>query len=167
MAEMRDLLARIDASWTKLGETVDRLGPAGLTITGADGWAVKDHLVHIGAWELLLLGLLEGRERNEAMGISVADDASTDVVNDAVWQLHRHETPEQAMDYFRAAHEQLEAGLARLKPGDLERPYSYYRPATADRDGTDRPVMEWVAGNTYEHYAEHIAWIGDLAAKRI
>jgi hypothetical protein len=138
-----------------------------LTITGADGWAVKDHLVHIGAWELLLLGLLERRGRNEAMGISVADDASTDAVNDAVWQLHRHETPEKAMDYFKDAHAQLEAGLARLKPGDLERPYSFYRPATAGREGTDQPVMEWVAGNTYEHYAEHIAWIGDLAAKRI
>ena len=163
---MRDVLARIDEAWIELGESIDRLGPGGLTITGADGWAVKDHLAHIGAWELLLLALLEGRERNEAMGIAVADDASTDVVNDAVWKLHRHETPAQAIGYFKDAHAKLVVGLARLKPGDLERPYSYYRPSSAGQDGTDRPVMEWVAGNTFDHYAEHIAWIGDLAAKR-
>ena len=26
----------------------------------------------------------------------------------------------------------------------------------------DRPVLDWVAGNTYEHYAEHISWINQL-----
>ena len=166
MTETRDLLAQIEAAWTGLCESISRLGPSGLTITGPDGWAVKDHLAHIGAWELLLLALLEGRERNEAMGIMVPDDASTDSINDAVWKLHRHETPEQAMDYFKQAHAQLVAGLSRLKLGDLDLPYSHYRPDSAGRDGTDRPVMEWVAGNTYDHYAEHIPWITELAAKR-
>jgi hypothetical protein len=166
MIEVRDLLARIDEAWTELNDCVGRLGADGLTITGADGWAVKDHLTHIGAWELLLLALLEGRERNDAMGIVEADDANTDAINDSFWKLHRHETPKQAVSYFKDAHAQLVAGLLRLKPGDLERAYSDYRPATLGQDGTDRPVMDWVAGNTYDHYAEHIAWIGELAAKR-
>ena len=26
----------------------------------------------------------------------------------------------------------------------------------------DRPAVDWVAGNTWEHYAEHIAWINQL-----
>ena len=167
MTESRAMLERIDASWKELCDTVDGLGPNGLTITGTDGWAVKDHLIHVAAWEQMLLGLLEGRARGDVMGISEPDDATTDAVNDAVWKLHRHETPEQAMRYFKDAHAQLVTGLARLNPGDLERPYSHYHPSTAGEDGTDRPVMEWVVSDTYEHYAEHIGWINDLTAKRI
>lgn len=164
---MNELLRRIDEAWSELNDRFRSLGANGLTMTGDDGWAVKDHLAHIGAWELLLLALLEGRERNGAMQITVADDASTDAINEAVWKLHRHETPGHATRYFTDAHARLVAHLANMKPSDLELPFSHYRPGSARQEGTDRPIMEWVAGNTYDHYAEHLAWIGELAAKRL
>ena len=59
----------IENGWRELSELVDSLGAAGLEQKGSGQWAVKDHLVHIAAWELSLLGLLEGEDRLAAMGV--------------------------------------------------------------------------------------------------
>jgi hypothetical protein len=48
------------------------------------------------------------------------------------------------------------AALGKLDDADLEKPYSHYQPGDPDEK---RPVVGWVAGNTYEHYAEHTNWI--------
>ena len=50
----------------------------------------------------------------------------------------------------------LVAVLGGLSDDDLQKPYSHYQPTDPDER---RPVVGWVAGNTYEHYAEHIDWI--------
>ena len=64
------VVAPIDKGWTELNGLVDSLGPNGLTITGSDGWAVKDHLIHIAAWEHSLLALLDGRDRLQLATLS-------------------------------------------------------------------------------------------------
>lgn len=93
----------IEESWHQLNSLVESLGPSGLTLTGADGWAVKDHLIHIAAWEHSLLALLEGTDRREAMGVGPGVD-ETDAINAAVWSMHRSKSPEQALDYFHQTH---------------------------------------------------------------
>jgi hypothetical protein len=152
---------RIEASWNELVELVDQLGPSGLSMTGADGWKVQDHLVHVAAWELSLVGLVEGRDRLTAMGVQEPLD-DTDAINDAVWKLHRSETSDQALKYFRESHAQLMSALGRLSDADLQKPYSHYQPGDADRT---RPVIDWVGGNTWEHYAEHISWLNQLISE--
>jgi hypothetical protein len=54
------------------------------------------------------------------------------------------------------------AALSRLSDADLKKPYSHYQPSDPDQK---RPVLDWVGGNTYEHYAEHIAWINQLLSE--
>ena len=49
---------RNENSWSELVDAVDGLGPGGLSLTGSDGWAVKDHLAHVAAWEHSLLALI-------------------------------------------------------------------------------------------------------------
>src|SRR5207245_25524 len=83
-------------------------------ISGADGWAVKDHLVHIAAWEHSLLALLEGADRRTAMGVG-REAEDTDSINAAVWSLHRSKTPEQALAYFRETHSLLMKLLATMR----------------------------------------------------
>ena len=61
--------------------------------------------------------------------------------------------------YFRDSHGALMAGLGKLSDADLKQPYSHFQPGDPDEE---RPVIGWVAGNTYEHYAEHIGWINQL-----
>ena len=155
------VLEPIEQAWSELNALVESLGPHGLTRVGSDGWAVKDHLVHIAAWEHSLIALLQGTDRRQAMGVGSETD-DTDAINAAVWSLHREKTPEQALAYFRETHAVLMNRLAALSDADLQRTYNHYQPNEPRDPGDDRPVVEWVAGNTYDHYAEHIGWINQL-----
>jgi hypothetical protein len=165
MSEVAELTKRIESSYNELIELVKSLGPEGLAVTGSDGWAVKDHLIHLGAWELSLLGLLEGRDRVAAMGVPGVE-RETEAINRAVWALHRNKTPDEALAFFAGTHSRLIAALEKLSHDDLQLPYSHYQSDTKGVEGVDRPVIGWVAGNTYEHYEEHIPWITSLAAER-
>ena len=152
---------KIDQRWHELGSLVDSLGPQGLTVTAGDGWAVKDHLVHIAAWEHSLLALLDGGDRRSAMGVG-PDAKDTDALNAEVWSLHRQKTPAQALDYFHHAHELLMQRLRGMSDADLQLTYNHYQPSEPRDPDDDRPVIDWVGGNTYDHYAEHIDWINQL-----
>ena len=159
---MNQEMARIDAGWTELVDLVNQVQDAGgLTQVGADGWTVKDHVAHVAAWENSLLALLEGHDRSSAMGVSETVEG-IDNVNEAVRKLHESDTAEEAFAYFRDSHAQLVAALEKLSDADLQKPYSHYQPGDA---GQERPVVDWVGGNTYEHYAEHIGWINQLLSE--
>jgi hypothetical protein len=161
VTEPNSVVEPVDRGWAELNALVDSLGPTGLMKTGSDGWAVKDHLVHIAAWEHSLVALLEGRDRRAAMGVpETAED--TDAINAAVWSLHRGKTPEEALAYFRETHALLMALLSGMTDADLQRPYNDFQPNDPRDPDDNRPVRDWVAGNTYEHYAEHIEWINLL-----
>ena len=178
MTKANSLLEKIEASWNDLFEHVTKLGPGGLLVAAPDGWAVKDHLAHVAAWEHSLLGLIEGRDRLAAMGVVVAPVEKeplaifvsaaegvpdrTDMINAAVQKLHSKETPEQILKYFRESHARLMAALSKLSDVDLKKPYAHYQPNDAE---VTQPVSDWVAGNTWEHYAEHIGWINQLISE--
>jgi uncharacterized damage-inducible protein DinB len=158
VTKANSLLEKIEASWNDLFERVTKLGPGGLLVAAPDGWAVKDHLAHVAAWEHSLLGLIEGRDRLAAMGLQPMEK-DTDLINTAVQKLHADETPEQVLKYFRESHAQLTAALGKLSDADLRKPYSHFQPSVPEQEA---PVIGWVAGDTWEHYAEHIAWIDQL-----
>ncbi|MFI5282333.1 MAG: ClbS/DfsB family four-helix bundle protein [Candidatus Dormibacterales bacterium] len=159
------LLARIDSSWAELSQLADGLGPGGLTVAGPDGWAVKDHLSHVAAWERWLIALLERRDRKEAMGLPSGFKDSTDEINAELWALSKDTTGAQAFADFRDTHAQLMSVLGRMSDADLELPYTHYEPRAAEDPAAAGPVTEWVAANTYDHYAEHIGWIRSLTAE--
>ena len=155
-------MARVEAGWKQLVELVNQVeDAAGLNKVGADGWTVKDHLAHVAAWEHSLLALLEGRDRAGAMGLNEPLE-EIDSINEAIRKLHAGDTGDEALGYFRDSHAQLMAAIAKLDDADLEKPYSHYQPSEPDEK---RPVVGWVAGNTYEHYAEHSDWINHLLSE--
>ncbi len=159
-----EVLEGIEKSWKELADLADGMDPSALAAAGPDAWAVKDHLVHVAAWEHSLLALLEGRDREAAMGIGHLDQETTDKVNNAVWNLHKDESIEEAMTYFRDAHARMMSVLGKLTADDMQRPYAYYQPSAADDPGNQQPVLGWVIGNTFHHYGEHIGWIKALPA---
>jgi hypothetical protein len=106
--------------------------------------------------------LVEGRDRLAGMGVQEPVEEDTDAINEAVRKLHEKDTPDEALSYFRDSHAQLVAGLRKMSDADLQKPYSHYQPSAPDEK---RPVVGWVAGNTYEHYAEHIGWINQLISE--
>ena len=49
-----------------------------------------------------------------------------------------------------------------MSDADFELSYNHYQPNQPRDPSDDRPALEWVAGNTWEHYAEHVDWINQL-----
>ncbi len=159
-----EVRARIKSKRKELVDLIATIDEAALSAPGPDGgWAIKDHLVHIGAWEHWLLALFERRDRIGAMGASGAGK-TVDEVNAAVYEKHRHDTLDQARAYFIDAHDQLMRVLDTQSTEDFERPYKVFFTPAEGESGT-QPVLVAVAANTYEHYDEHIGWIKEMRAK--
>src|SRR3954451_9792158 len=116
-----DVVARIESGWEELNSLAETMDAEGLSMhRGPDGWAVKDHLVHVAAWEHWLLALFEHRDKLAAMG---AEGASREIdsVNDVVYRNHRDDSPHDALAYFRDAHSALMAVLRTQSTEDFER----------------------------------------------
>ena len=154
-----ELLQRVQSSWEDLNGLVSGLDDAALSRPGPEEWAVKDHLVHVAAWEHSLIALLEGRDREAAMGLEPGTEDNTEAINHAIWQTHREMPAQDVRRYFRETHARLRSALAKLSTADIEKPYSHYQPQSVDET---RPVIGWIEGNTYEHYDEHMGWIKSL-----
>jgi hypothetical protein len=148
---------KINAGWHALDSLARSLDAEGLSLHRApDGWAVKDHLVHIAAWELWLLALFEHQDKLAAMGAAGAS-REIDDVNDIVYANHRDDSVDDALRYFRESHAQLMAVIEKQSTEDFERPYkAFFDPGAAN---DEQPVLVAVGANTYEHYEEHVGWI--------
>ena len=157
----REVVDRIEDSWAELDALVRGMDQASLSTPGPEGWAVKDHLIHVGAWEHWLLALFEHRDKLAAMGAEGANKQIDDV-NAAVFEKHKHDAPHDALSYFHEAHNQLMAVLRLQSTEDFERPYSTF--FASGSEASQQPVLEAVAGNTYDHYPEHVGWIRELLA---
>jgi hypothetical protein len=159
-----ELLRRIESVWDELLEVLVGLDDAAKSrINPASGWAIKDHLSHLAAWERGITYLLTGRPRPIGMGISEAQwiDLTMDEINNLMYEAGRGQSAAEAMAQIRMAHAEMLDALAALDDDDLQRDY-----ATFDRSETPtgRPVIDWVIGNTYEHYQEHLGYIRETLA---
>lgn len=156
------LVRRLRESRAKLEETVGRLSDARMARPGPDGWSAKDHLAHVAIWEESLLALLEGRDREAAMGLEPTPTWDLDAANAAIYERHRGLSLSTVRDLSQETHARVLAALARLTDADLLRPYAHYQPN--DPPHNPKPVIGWIDGNTWEHYAEHARWIDAMMA---
>lgn len=108
------LLDRIEIGWSDLLAFVDGLTEEQMTsLTDAVGWTVKDHLLHISAWENGVLALLNGQSRHAAMGVTADIWASKDddVINAAIQQNMRDLPLGAALEQFLSVHSQFVARI--------------------------------------------------------
>jgi hypothetical protein len=158
------LLQDIEQSWSELNAALDRLTERQLTeIRDAQGWSVKDHIIHMTAWERSMLSFFQGRPRYEGLGVSgdVYLTGDDDRINAEVYRQTRDMPLNQALRQFREVHNQLLALLQPLSDADLHRPYSHYLPHEPGR-GDGPPAINVVYGNTAQHFKEHLGWINAL-----
>jgi uncharacterized protein (TIGR03083 family) len=156
-----ELMERIEQGRLALAGATNRLSEAELLRPSPDsGWTIKDHLAHLAAWEMGIAALLQRRPRWAAMGLDKATAASYDMdeMNQVIYRQHRERSLAEVMAYFEEAHHQLLAALDGLADEELFKPYAYFE-SRADSDDDTRPIIGWIIGNTYEHYAEHQGWI--------
>lgn len=128
---------------------------------GESGWSAKDYIGHLRDWEYSLVALLQKEARYEAMGLTkeLAASRDFDAQNDVLHQKHKDRPLADVLADFRNTHQQLLRLLAPLNDEDLHRPYIHYQPdaeEVATGDYINNPIMGWLVGDTYGHYAEHI-----------
>src|SRR5438309_11962267 len=113
------LLQRIEASWASLDELTAELTQAQRTTAGPDGWSVKDHLAHLAAWNLSLVALLEGRDRDAAMGVWDVPNEDVDVVNDLLHRRYLDLVVDEVEAMQMGSREMVREAVARPTDEDL------------------------------------------------
>src|SRR5215217_2448128 len=155
MAELRE---RIDDSYTALEQTIAQLSDAQLTEPIDGSWSAKDMLAHIAAWEQVTIHFHVGdRSFENVTQLTSVPYATTpvDQINEAFYQRDCDLPLAQVLQSFRSSHQELLAMLDRMSESDLFRPY------TPPGRNTGQ-LIEWVIGDSYDHYDEHRATLERL-----
>jgi hypothetical protein len=162
-----DLLREIDRSWTALNAALNSLTPEQMTgIRDPEGWTVKDHLVHMAAWERSVAVFLQGRPRHEGLEVDAQlyETGDDDKINAAIQQKHRDVSLDDALALLHQVHALMLSLLEPMTDEDLYRPNSDFQPgSTGERD--ERPIAGMIYGNTANHFREHQGWIESLVAR--
>lgn len=158
-----ELFIRIARGRADLEEWTSTLSETQLSAPGKDGWAIKDHLIHLAMWELSTAALLRREPRYAVMGVNLGNlqPHDFDAINAQIFAQNKNRSVEETLNLFHNAHMELLGELAKLSDADLLKPYSYFAPDEKDADDKN-PVLKWIVGNTLEHYTEHIQWINEV-----
>jgi hypothetical protein len=158
-----EVLERVDRNWTALHATFAGLSEPQLCEPGPEGWSVKDHLSHISAWEGALTAVLRGQPQHRAFGIdqtTLERIDSVDQLNALVYQRRRDRALADVLSELQRGHDDVVAELGRLGDSDLDRTIGDFGSDPSDQ----RPIRQKIAGDSYEHYAEHTGWLRELLA---
>ena len=163
---MAELCERIHSSYATLEQTVAQLSDKQLTAPIDGSWSAKDLLAHIAAWEQVTIHFHVGdRSFEQVTQLTNVPYATTpvDQINEAFYERDRDLSLAQVLQSFRTSHQELLAMLDGMSEADL---FKSYTPAGR---GTGQ-LIEWIVGDSYEHYDEHRATIerllGEQAAGR-
>jgi hypothetical protein len=165
------LLRDIDREWTRLVAFLDEAGEEALTgPVDAEGWTVKDHVIHLVAWERSALFLLQGRPRHEGLGVS-EETYLAEADGDKDWDAINAEIKErsdlslsEALAGLHQTHESLLDSIQPLTDEELALPYRHYLPDEPG-EGDGPPAFDVVSGNSWEHYAEHLEWMRAITSR--
>lgn len=138
---MRAMVARVEPAFSEFRDAAyaypaehmnDRIGE--------DGWTRKQMLSHIATWHDLTTDRLIKMGQT---GQPVALDRDQDAINNAAARMAIGKSVGEVLKDVEASYAKLRRQMLRMSDADLRL-----------HDGW---AAERIAGNTYEHYAEHIA----------
>jgi len=158
------LLTDIEEDWTKFNSFLDTLTDKQITtIRDLEGWSVRDHMVHITAWERSILFFLQGQPQYVGLDVdeSLFANQSEDDINAVIQKQNKGMPASDAMKNFQEVHQQLIDLLTTFNDSDLLKPNSYFVSNGFD-DEDKSPVLDLVYGNTCEHFRDHLSWIKTL-----
>ena len=161
----RELLADNTAVWTVFNQLSNRTPEQQMTSSkDSQGWAAKDHIFHLAAWENSVVFFLEGKPRYEGLQIK-KELYSTEVyddINAAIFQQNKDKSILDAVLQLGQTHEKLLKIIDTLNDDDLQKTYQQYLP---DERGNNRLVFEVIYSNTVAHFEEHKKYIEELIDK--
>jgi hypothetical protein len=149
-----ELLGRIRREHAALEQRIARLSDHQMLVPVEHDWSVKDLLAHITAWEqVTLLVHLANQPFHEVIdlpGVRYGVD-NVDTINDAFYRRDKDKPLPQVRAAFDHSYDQIVAAIESL---DEARLFEHYVPR--GREGSaGGQLIEWVVGDTYEHYQEH------------
>ena len=159
-----NILKLIEDAWNKFHQYIGTLSEKQITEPKDEGgWTVKDHMIHLAIWEDSLRALLEKRSRPEAMGIdeSLWEQGNVDAVNDVIQKRYQNMPLEEVLATLKQCHEKLLATINAMSDEDLMRPHRDFQAHSE----IDNPIYHWIAGNTFDHYEEHLSWIQEIVSQ--
>lgn len=154
-----ELLARIEHSKAAFDSALAALTDAQLAAPLTEReWSVADHMAHIAVWMEGILVALDGGDRWAAMGGGPPGPEGFDALNEQLRAPHAAKSPAEVRAWLDATHGRMLAKLRGMPIEELRRPYGHYQPHE-NRDDAGEPFLNWVVGDTYGHYDEHLGWI--------
>ena len=157
-----NVLSKIKASYSRLYDFIEGLEGAAITKSlEKDDWTIKDVLAHIASWEDVLRGFhIQAQPFDQVVGMESVDywDTQQDEINEGFYQRYRDWSGEQVVSFARATHEHLIEILEALPEGALSDPPAHYGAEAPQQN----PLINYIAGNTYEHYEEHLTSIREI-----
>jgi hypothetical protein len=145
------ILEQIQGERAALQTTLDRLTPQQMARPGVESrWSVKDILVHITAWERMMVQWVEESLRGEvperpAPGMTWDD---LDGLNEQIYLDNKDRALEDVIDDAQASYQRALETVQAMTEEDLIDPERF-----AWRNGD--PMWHMVAANTWWHYKEH------------
>jgi hypothetical protein len=155
-----ELLGWIDREWARLNDLLRRMTPDQMETSSDGDWSAKDHIAHVTAWERYLIGtVIGGKPIHESFGFTpeqMAEDMGIDRQNDLLLAVSAAKSLTEVMDEFHAVHAQARKAVAGIDFAD-------WAQQTLEWGGEQRPMLDWIAGNSYGHYLEHWQWLPVVA----
>ena len=157
-----DLLSQIELKWSELLKVVDRLTPMQMITPDSGGWSPKDNLAHLAAWmNFMRECYLDKKPAHEAMGMEAATYGKLDEtgINAVLFERNRGRTVSDVLEGLKLSYKEVVETLKKMPFTDLMKPLR-------DNDPEKQPVIQWVLGNTSEHFVEHRATIEKVIQPR-
>ncbi len=158
-----ELLERMQSGYVAFEALLAPLSSEQLSAPGVNGaWALKDILVHLAAWQTRVSIRLEAIALHEEPQLDLINtDEKMNTFNHETFVANRTRPPEEILANFRAAVQRLRENVEQADEGDLFKPGRF-----AWLEGG--VLWQSVAGNTFEHYEEHVpmieAWLAGQRA---
>jgi hypothetical protein len=148
-----EILDALEDEREKFLEAIDGLSDDEIQAPGVVGsWSVKDIMIHLSAWEAEMVKLLWQAHSGQKPTTMHFSQVDVDAINREWFDAYHDRPLERVFDDFAAVRKQTARRVDGLTDQALEDPQRY------DWLG-GRPLWEWVAGDSFEHEAEHAAQI--------
>jgi len=147
------LLKSIQREWDSLLHVIQGLTPEQMVKPDSGGWSPKDNLAHLTVWLKILSGYhMDHKPAEEVIGIpkEMAENFDFDRVNAYTVEQSRDRSAEDILNELKAKYAEVMARLESTPFEELLRPRFEDDPAKA-------PLLNWVLGNTTDHFREHRA----------
>lgn len=149
----QDLLKELEEGREHFLDAIDGLSDEEMEQPGVmDDWSVKDLLAHLTMWEAELIKLLWQAKQGQRPSSVHFSHISVDELNKRWKNEMQDRSLERVMADFQSVRNQTIRRVEAFSDKDLNDSKRY-----AWLDG--EPLWEWIAGDSFQHEAEHIEQI--------